>query len=178
MTVIVVTGVPGVGKSTVMAAAEEYGYRIVNFGTVMFEQAQREGVADRDAMRKLPVAEQQRLQKQAGEAIAAMGKVVVDTHASILTPTGYMPGLPEWTLRAMSPDVIVLVEANPEEINGRRAKDALRQRDADDVGLHQTMNRAFTAADAVMTGATVAVVWNHDNRVDEAVAQFRRVLGE
>ena len=46
MSVVIVTGVPGVGKSTVMAAAVEYGYKIVNFGTIMFEEAQKEGVAD------------------------------------------------------------------------------------------------------------------------------------
>ena len=111
MSVVIVTGVPGVGKSTVMAAAEEYGYKIVNFGTIMFEEAQKEGVANRDDMRKLAVEDQQRLQKQAGEKISQMGDVVVDTHASILTPSGYMPGLPEWTARALNPDVIVLVEA-------------------------------------------------------------------
>ena len=55
MSVVIVTGVPGVGKSTVMAAAEEYGYKIVNFGTTMFEEAQKEGVKDRDDMRKLSI---------------------------------------------------------------------------------------------------------------------------
>ena len=103
MGVVVVTGVPGVGKSTVMGGASEAGYAIVNFGDIMFEVAQTEGVPDRDQMRKLPVAEQQRLQRVAGEKITSMGDVVVDTHASILTKHGYLPGLPEWTLRAMSP---------------------------------------------------------------------------
>ena len=113
MGVVVVTGVPGVGKSTVMAGASEAGYGSVNFGDMMFEVAQTEGVADRDQMRKLPIVEQQRLQRLAGERIAAMGDVVVDTHASIRTAQGFMPGLPEWTLRAMAPTIIVLVEATP-----------------------------------------------------------------
>ena len=69
MSIVIVTGVPGVGKSTVMGAAEEYGYNIVNFGTTMFEEAQKEGVSSRDDMRKLAVEDQQRLQKQAGEKI-------------------------------------------------------------------------------------------------------------
>ena len=176
MGVVVVTGVPGVGKSTVMAGASEAGYGIVNFGDVMFEVAQAEGVPDRDQMRKLPVAEQQRLQRLAGEKIASMGDVVVDTHASILTKHGYLPGLPEWTLRAMSPTIIVLVEATPTEIAGRRAKDVTRQRDADDVAAHQEVNRAFAAAGAVMVGATVVVVENHNGRIDEAVAQFQGLL--
>ena len=176
MGVVIVTGVPGVGKSTVMNAAEEYGYKIVNFGTTMFEEAQKNGVADRDDMRKLDVEEQQRLQKQAGEKISGMGNVVVDTHASILTPAGYMPGLPEWTARALNPDIIVLVEATPEEIEGRRNKDSSRERDKDDVGLHQSVNREYAAVAAVITGAAVAIVENHDNQIDKAVEQFRRVL--
>ncbi|MDP6363313.1 MAG: adenylate kinase [Candidatus Poseidoniia archaeon] len=176
MGVVVVTGVPGVGKSTVMAGASEAGYGIVNFGDEMFAVAQAEGVADRDQMRTLPVDAQQRMQKLAGERIAAMGDVVVDTHASIRTAQGFMPGLPEWTLRAMAPAIIVLVEATPAEIAGRRARDASRQRDADDVALHQSVNRAFAAAGAVMVGATVAIVENHDGGVDAAVAQFRSLL--
>ena len=176
MGVVIVTGVPGVGKSTVMNAAEEYGYKIVNFGTTMLEEAQKDGVADRDDMRKLDVEDQQRLQKQAGEKISRMGNVVVDTHASILTPAGYMPGLPEWTARALNPDIIVLVEATPEEIQGRRNKDSSRERDKDDVGLHQSVNREYAAVAAVITGAAVAIVENHDNQIDKAVEQFRRVL--
>jgi len=178
MSVVVVTGVPGVGKSTVMGAAEEYGYKIVNFGTTMFEEAQKEGVSDRDGMRKLALNDQQRLQKQAGEKISKMGDVVVDTHASILTSAGYMPGLPEWTVKALNPDIIVLVEATPEEIKGRRNKDASRARDNDDIGLHQSVNREYAAVAAVITGSTVAIVKNHDNLVDIAVEQFRKILGK
>ena len=178
MGVVIVTGVPGVGKSTVMNAAQEYGYKIVNFGSTMFEEAQKEGVNDRDDMRKLPIEKQQSLQKQAGERIAQMGNVVVDTHASILTPSGYMPGLPEWTVRALNPEIIVLVEATPDEITGRRNKDASRARDSDDIGLHQSVNREYAATAAVMTGATVSIVENHDNKVDIAVEQFRKILGK
>ena len=178
MSVVVVTGVPGVGKSTVMGIAKEYGYKIVNFGTTMFEEAQKEGVSDRDGMRKLALNDQQRLQKQAGEKISKMGDVVVDTHASILTSAGYMPGLPEWTVKALNPDIIVLVEATPEEIKGRRNKDASRARVNDDIGLHQSVNREYAAVAAVITGSTVAIVKNHDNLVDIAVEQFRKILGK
>ena len=87
-----------------------------------------------------------------------------------------MPGLPEWTARALNPDVIVLVEATPDEIAGRRAKDASRARDSDDIGLHQNVNREYAATAAVMTGATVAIVENHDNQIDVAVGQFRKIL--
>ena len=178
MSVVIVTGVPGVGKSTVMSAAKDAGYKIVNFGTTMFEEAQKEGVNDRDQLRKLPVDQQKRLQKQAGEKIGQMSDVVVDTHASILTPSGYLPGLPEWTVKAMMPKTIIMVEALPEEIEKRRSKDVTRKRDADDIGLHQRINREYAIAAAFMTGATVGFVHNNDNKVEKAVKEFRKILGK
>ena len=178
MGVVVVTGVPGVGKSTVMGAAEEYGYKIVNFGTTMFEEAKKDGVSNRDDMRKLAVEDQQRLQKQAGEKISEMGNVVVDTHASILTPSGYLPGLPEWTIRALNPNIIVLVEATAQEIAGRRTKDPSSARDADDNDMHQKVYRDYAATAASIVGATVSIVENHDDEVEIAVEQFRKVLNK
>lgn len=176
MSVVIVTGVPGVGKSTVMKAAQDYGYKIVNFGSTMFEEAQKEGVKNRDNMRKLPIEKQQSLQKQAGERIAQMGNVVVDTHASILTPSGYMLGLPEWTIRALNPIIIILVEATPREIAERRSEDPSRLRDIDDIEMHQKVNRDYAITAASMVGATVSIVENHDNEVEIAVEQFRKVL--
>ena len=41
MSIVIVTGVPGVGKSTVMNSAKDVGYNIVNFGTTMFEEAHK-----------------------------------------------------------------------------------------------------------------------------------------
>ena len=178
MGVVIVTGVPGVGKSTVMKAAQDYGYKIVNFGSTMFEEAQKEGVKNRDDMRKLPIEKQQSLQRQAGERIALMGDVVVDTHASILTPSGYLPGLPEWTIGALKPSIIVLVEATAQEITGRRSKDPSRLRDADDIDMHQKVNRDYAKTAASIVGATVSIVENHDNQVEIAVEQFRKVLGK
>ena len=52
--------------------------------------------------------------------------------------------------------------------------DTTRNRDAErlkDIDLHQQMNRAVSMAYAVLTGATVKIIENHDNQVDEAVAK-------
>ncbi len=63
MGVIVVTGIPGVGKTTVMKkAAEGMDIQFVTFGTVMIEIAQEIGlVKDRDEMRKLTLEQQKKL---------------------------------------------------------------------------------------------------------------------
>ncbi|MEM4069670.1 MAG: AAA family ATPase, partial [Thermoplasmata archaeon] len=81
---IVVTGVPGVGKSTIMdGVAKNIDYKIVNFGDIMLEKAREIGVKNRDEIRKLTVDKQRELQRLAGEYIGKMDNVIVDTHMSI-----------------------------------------------------------------------------------------------
>jgi adenylate kinase len=183
MGVIVVTGIPGVGKTTVMQrAAEGMDIDFVTFGTVMVDIAREMGlVKDRDEMRKLSVRQQKDLQIRTAEKIGNMKNVVVDTHCTIKTPRGYLPGLPEWVIKRLNPTAIVIVEADPEEIYSRRAKDDARNRDPDsveDIAEHQQINRAAAMAYAALTGATVKIVYNHDNAIDEAVKQAEPVLKE
>ena len=133
MGIIVVTGIPGVGKTTVMkSAAEGMDIKFVTFGTVMSEIAIEEDlVEDRDEMRKLTLDQQKDLQIKASERIANMKNVILDTHCTIKTPKGYLPGLPEWVIKKLNPTAIVVVEADSEEIYNRRAGDPTRNRDPD-----------------------------------------------
>jgi adenylate kinase len=178
---IVVTGIPGVGKTTVMKkAARGLDINFVTFGTVMIELAQEmKLVKDRDEMRKLTLEQQKKLQIKTAEKIAKMKNVILDTHCTVKTPKGYMPGLPEWVIKKINPTAIVLVEAYPEEIYNRRSKDKTRNRDPDtkeQINEHQMMNRAIAMAYAALTGSTVKIVFNHDNAIDEAVKQAAPVL--
>lgn len=181
MGVIVVTGIPGVGKTTVMKkAAEGIDIEFVTFGTVMIEIAKEIGlVKDRDEMRKLTLGQQKDLQIKSAEKIARMGNVILDTHCTVKTPKGYMPGLPEWVIKKLNPTAIVVVEADPEEIYNRRAGDPTRNRDPDtkeQIEEHQMINRAAAMSYATLSGATVKIVYNHDNAVDDAVKQTAPVL--
>ena len=181
MGVIVVTGIPGVGKTTVMKkAAKGMDIEFVTMGTVMFEIASKEGlVKDRDDMRKLSLEQQKDLQIKSAEKVASMENVILDTHCTIKTPKGYMPGLPEWVIKRLQPQTIVLVEADPEEIYNRRAKDTSRNRDPDSLELitdHQMINRAAAMSYGAISGATVKIVFNHDNALDDAVKQASPVL--
>jgi len=179
--VIVVTGIPGVGKTTVMQkAAEGMNIKFVTFGSVMIDIAKEFGWAkDRDEMRKLPLEKQKELQIRTAERVAEMKNVIVDTHCTVKTPQGYMPGLPEWVIKRLKPKTIVIVEADPEEIYMRRQKDKTRKRDSDtidEINEHQQINRAIAMAYAALSGATVKIVFNHDNAIDEAVEQAKPVL--
>jgi adenylate kinase len=181
MGAIVITGVPGVGKSTVInAAAEASKLKVVVYGTEMFQLAKERGLVEhRDQMRTLPPETQRELQEAAAKRIAGMGDVIVDTHCTIKTPRGFLPGLPEWVAKGLELRQVILVEARPEEIAGRRAKDATRVRDEDKpehIDEHQRQNRYAAWAVATLTGATVATVYNHDGRVDEAKQSVIKVM--
>ncbi len=181
MGVIVVTGIPGVGKTTVMKqAAEGIDIKFVTFGSVMIDIAKEMGlVKDRDEMRKLTLEQQKDLQIRSAEKVASMGDVILDTHCTVKTPKGYMPGLPEWVLKKLKPTAIVVVEADPDEIFNRRAKDSTRNRDPDseeEIAEHQQINRSAAMSYATLTGATVKIVFNHDDAIDEAVKQAEPVV--
>jgi adenylate kinase len=181
MGAIVITGVPGVGKSTVIsAAAEASKLKVVVYGTEMFQLAKERGLVEhRDQMRTLPPETQRELQEAAAKRIAAMGDVIVDTHCTIKTPRGFLPGLPEWVAKGLDLKQIILVEADPKEIAARRAKDATRTRDddkAEAIREHQDQNRFAAWAIATLTGATVGTVMNHDGQVEKAKESVNRIL--
>src|SRR5687767_15378753 len=69
---------------------------VVIFGTIMFEEAKKKGLKNRDEMRRMSVEDQRRLQDLAAQRITEMRDdiVMIDTHLFINTDEGYYPGLP------------------------------------------------------------------------------------
>jgi len=119
---VVITGVPGIGKSTTVKTAfkkmedEAEKYEVVNYGDVMYETAKEGGLVEhRDEIRKLSTEKQHQLQEDAAKVIHEKAKqenIILDTHATIKTPAGYIPGMPEWVLKQLKPDCIVVIEKN------------------------------------------------------------------
>jgi adenylate kinase len=184
MKVVVVAGIPGSGSTTVLEnALENLEYTHVNYGDVMLLIAQEMGLAnDRDSIRKLSPDVQKEIQRKAAKDIKERSEesnIIVDTHCTIKTPHGFLPGLPKWVLEELQPDQFVLIEADGDEIILRRINDTSRIRDVEklkDINLHQQMNRAVSMAYAALTGATVQIIMNHDNRLDESVEKIIRTL--
>ena len=184
---VIITGVPGVGKTTVVNEAlrklreEGIEYQSINFGSFMFEVAKNDNIIrDRDQMRTLDRTVQKRLQQRAGQAIAQVsGNVLIDTHASVKTPHGYLAGLPEWVLREILPDIIVLVETDNDQILMRRLTDDTRSRDKEgsrSIAEHQQFNRSIAAAYAMMTGCTIKMITNADFLLDRSSTELAEVL--
>lgn len=193
--VVVVTGVPGVGKTTVLSKAkdeaEKYGLKILvlNLGDFMSSEAIRRGlVKNRDELRYMSLRQQLELQDMAAKAmineatkkLGDDGFLLVDTHAVIRTPYGLLPGLPQHVVDELRPDAIVLLEADPREIALRQARDVSRYR-ADmggEEGVRELMEwaRKSAIASAVSYASLVRVIVNKEGKAEEAAEELVELL--
>jgi len=170
---IVVVAVPGGGKTTIMnyVRKRKPDVIVVNFGDYMLDIARmRFGVRDRDEMRrKIPIDQYRAIQEEAARRIAELkGDILIDTHAAIKKPEGFYPGLPDYIVSLMKPDVILLFEFDPQIVLQRRMKDIRGEgatirigRDIEsieEIEAHQQANRYFAFAAANASGCTVKIV--------------------
>ena len=184
MKLVVLAGIPGSGTTTVLnGALEQLDYTHINYGDVMLQIAQEKGLAkERDEIRKLSPEDQKVIQQLAAKTIKSRSlneDVIVDTHCTISTPSGFLPGLPKWVLDELQPTMFLLIENDAGEIYGRRNSDESRNRDVEsleDIELHQTMNRSAAISYAILTGATVKMIQNPDNKLDETVQNMVNIL--
>jgi adenylate kinase len=181
---IVIVGVPGVGKSTVVQKATEAvpGSTVQVFGTAMFEEAVKlKWVKHRDEMRKLPVEKQKKLQEAAATRISrSKGKVVfIDTHLFVRTPEGFWPGLPLRVIQPLKPTHLLLVEATPQQILARRKNDTTRYRDEvteQQVAEELDVARSLLSAASLVSGAPMAFIHNEEGKSDAAAAEIAALL--
>ncbi|MCX6772351.1 MAG: adenylate kinase [Candidatus Micrarchaeota archaeon] len=177
---IIVMGLPGAGKSTVLAAAKNTGYIMKNYGDLMYEIASKQGhVKHRDELRKMDTATQKKVQSAVGDELSKMtGKVILDTHCSIQTPNGYLPGLPYSLLSKLTVDKLVLINAPAEEILARRKADTTRVRETniEEIREHDNVNISFLAAYSALTGAPAVIISNRQGKLEEAQQKFLSLL--
>ncbi len=194
--VAIIVGVPGVGKSTVVDLSVKIlsskGLKtiVLNYGDYMFKRLSLIGaVKNRDEIRSLPIRIQVENQAEAArmmirdaseELQGSKGLLIVDTHLLIRTPSGYWPGLPLHVAQELKPDAIILIEASPEEILSRQARDKTRVRKdyADPAIIEEMMrmNRIEALVVASFTGATVNIVYNREGEAEKAARELASIL--
>lgn len=185
---VVVVGIPGVGKTTVVSKVVEKlnalnkSVSVHSFGTVMFEEAKKGGLKDRDDLRKLTVEEQKNLQKKAAEKIAEHQEniIIIDTHAFISTKEGYYPGLPHYVIQILKPTHFIAVSAKPDEIYNRRTNDDTRDRDIISIGSIKEeldVQDAMLSSCSVLSGSPMKVVLNTEGKVEEAADSIINAIG-
>lgn len=184
---VIIVGVPGVGKSTIVTNVTETlrnkgtSVKTVVFGSIMFEEAKKLGINDRDELRKLTIDIQEKLQNRAAEHISSLNDsiVFVDTHLFIKTQSGYYPGLPMNLILKMKPQKLILITANPDEILNRRKKDTTRTRDLisdDEINRDIQVSLSMISSLSILTGAPFEIIYNHDDMIDSATFQLVELL--
>jgi len=185
--ILIVVGIPGVGKTTVIMKTEErllkYGSStsVAVFGTVMLNQAKNIGVNKRDELRKLTIWQQQELQNKASEQIRAIANefIIVDTHLFVRTPSGFLPGIPSNVVQNLRPTNLVLITASPKEIHERRAIDRTRDRDIlslDEIQKELDLSMAMVSTISIISGAPFEIVNNSRDGVEIAASQIVNIL--
>ncbi len=185
---IVIVGIPGVGKTTVVTKVFEIlnsknkSVSVVSFGNLMFEEALKYGIKDRDDLRKLSISQQQDLQKKAAERIAKLNDnvIIIDTHAFITTPAGFYPGLPDYVIKIIKPSNFISISARPEVIFNRRKQDETRQRDVVSIDLIKkelAVQDAMLSSCSVLSGSPLKTILNDEGKIEEAAMNVIKAIG-
>ncbi len=185
---IVIVGIPGVGKTTIVTKVVEIlhsrnqSVSVVSFGNLMFEEALIYGIKDRDDLRKLSISKQQDLQRKAAERIAKLNDsaVIIDTHAFINTSAGFYPGMPDYVIKVIKPSNFISISARPEIIYNRRKQDETRHRDIvsiDSIKKELAVQDAMLSSCSVLSGSPLKTILNDEGKVEEAAMNVIKAIG-
>ena len=185
---IVIVGIPGVGKTTIVTKVVEIlnsrneSVSVVSFGNLMFEEALIYGIKDRDDLRKLSISKQQDLQRKAAERIAKLNDsaVIIDTHAFITTSSGFYPGMPDYVIKVIKPSNFISISARPEIIFNRRKQDETRQRDIvsiDSIKKELAVQDAMLSSCSVLSGSPLKTILNDEGKVEETAMNVIKAIG-
>ena len=188
--IAVVTGIPGVGKTTVLnelsdlAHLNKFDLVVLNYGTIMNEIMRDLGrELHRDDMRAQTLEMQRKVQELAANELnnraTQHNVLVIDTHMFVRTPSGMWAGLPQNLLQKLNPQLFVLVETDAEQISNRRQSDSARRRDqslSSEITFDLEWSRATAAASAVITGAPVKIIRNEPGNQRQAAKDLFQTI--
>jgi len=182
----ILIGLSGVGKGTVLEQAmllSDKDYKLINYGDRMLETAKNKDlVGSRDELKEMSPEENKRIQKKAAKEIVEESEekdVIVETHAAIQTPFGYIPGLPQWTVENLEPEKIIMLTASPKAIWERTKEDDSRNREhqeVDQIREYQKVAREMASTCAVITGAYLTIIENKDGKAERSAEKLLKTL--
>ncbi len=183
--IVVVTGTPGAGKTTVIRNSKKAGsYKIVSVGGLMEEiGVERKYVHDRDEIRKLKNEQISELRKEAFHKISSLdGNVIVDTHASVARRRRYIPGFPFEALEHMKGIIgLIYIDSSAEEIIARRGRDLTRERELEskeEINDQRTINLSMLSYYASYLNIPLYIIENKEGNMDGTLSNFAEDLKE
>ncbi|MDI6819271.1 MAG: adenylate kinase [Methanothermobacter thermautotrophicus] len=160
---VAVVGVPGTGKTTVcriLSGMVRHTY--INYGELMLRVAGEWNLAETlEDLFKLPMDQQHLIWLEAAHRIRRLDYVLMDLHGLDRSPRGYLISLP---VDIISPDIIVILESDPQSILWRRMADSkMRVRESlESLREHMEMLRTSMFVCSAVLGSVVSIVENHD----------------
>jgi len=179
---LIVMGLPGVGKSSILRGAlEGRNIKVINYGDVAIDVAKSKKLTtDRDALISLPVKEHLKLQDSVVAKLKDTPNTILDTHAVLKRrPSGYIPGLTPSLFKKITIDALVFLDAPSEEIVRRRKADPTRTRPAMTTEELDEIRRFSLSAISVYsasTGAPIYVITNREGKSAEAIKALKDIF--
>lgn len=170
MSRVLVTGVPGVGKSTILQRLPaDVRQSVINFGSLMLNVLS-EPADSRDALRSLPAEDLLLIRDEAARRLPDC--CIIDCHLSIIRAGVVTSSIPSKYYEPKFLAGIVILEADPRVVLERRVQRPAREdapQVARDVRTQQDRNRLLAKDIANRGGCWVAIV--DANQEVDAVAR-------
>jgi adenylate kinase len=185
-------GVKAVGKSKLTSELNKFlGGKIheISYGDVMLEIGKERGlITDREQIAKLSSIVQNDIRQAAAVRIRELADkedfVFLNTHGFIYTIPyhTYLPGSPDSVSDLLKPNLILLVEAEPEAIVARRKMDLEKTGRQREIGTVPETTEAlfferFSAIHISMRYAADVKVFDNTKSVDENSAEIEKLSG-
>ncbi|MFH8080482.1 MAG: AAA family ATPase [Candidatus Aenigmatarchaeota archaeon] len=177
---VIVAGLKGCGKTTVLkfVSQKRPDIKILNAGDFFAQVFQKYGLKRDQGDLGIPRERYVKIQKEIFKNLAREAKkhknVIIDTHIFLTKREGYYPGLPEFAMKELDPDVIVVLEYDPKLILKRREKDLKelgRERSGEfsveGIEWEQQVQRYFAFASAAFTASTVKIIKRYEREKRE-----------
>ncbi len=184
-------GLPGVGKSTILKSLIERNpnIKVVNYGDLVLSSAKEKfGVENRDKINSLSIKDHLILQKEAIKKISNEIKkikkenpssiLILDTHAVLRKPDGYLPGLAP-DIFNLPIEAFIFIDAPTKEILERREKDRFRKRptmEEDEINKLREISISFINQYSTVSGKQYFILINKKGKINETVNEAEKII--
>jgi len=180
---IIVTGTPGAGKTSIIDSVKaDKKYKVVNVGTIMEDIGIKRGlIKHRDEIRYLDFDTIEKFREAVFKQLASLkGNTIVDTHMSVERKGKFVPGLPRVISKYLKGLVgIVYIDATTDELLSRRGNDKMRIRETESqmiLDMQRMIHAAMLAYYSIQLNIPIYVIHNEENSLKESIKAFKNAL--
>ena len=182
--IIIVSGSPGSGKSTLMKSIKKTNCKIINIGSIMEKIGiEKKYIDNRDQIRYLSNDLITELRNYAFDEISKLnGNIIVDTHSSIAANGRYIPGLPFESLKKLDNIIgFVYIDADTKDILVRRIRDRTRIRENEDdylINTQRLINLSILSEYTAYLNISLHIINNKQYMFEDAKNKFNKIISD